>query len=56
MVEWLAFVAARDRGALALWGFGVALALLVAALPARWRGWAVVLIAVYAVGTAAWMP
>ena len=54
MSDWQAFVVARDRGALALWALALLLGLLVWALPARWRPWAVVALAVYAVGTA-WM-
>jgi hypothetical protein len=54
VAEWVAFVTARDSGALSLWLLAVALGLLVMALPARWRSVGVIAIALYAVGTA-WM-
>lgn len=48
MAEWRAFLAARDTGALMLWGLAVVLGLCIGRMPARWRGIAVILTALYA--------
>jgi len=54
VADWQTFIAARDSGAGALWLLACVLGGLVCVLPARWRGWALIVVALYAVGTA-WM-
>jgi hypothetical protein len=54
VAEWIDFVEARDASALVLWCLALVLGLFVVALPARWRSVGVIVIALYAVGTA-WM-
>jgi len=48
VADWHAFLAARDTGALMLWGLAVVLGALIGRMPARWRGIAVIVTTLYA--------
>lgn len=49
VADWLAFVAARDASAGALWLMAIALGVVVTRLPERWRGPAILFMALYGV-------